>query len=272
MLYDTHMHTVHSDGRQEVEDMCQRAIADGVNGITITDHADMNFYEERNHLERIKACINDVEAAKERYQGKLDVLCGVELGEYLYAPENAKKILALPGFDAILCSVHLVPQARWEKPYNRIPFSEDGSDAELVDYLRLYFDLLSDTVDAFDFDILAHISCPVRYMTGLHQRKVDAMQFAPKIREILQKIIDRNIALEWNTGGLYEKFHDCNIQNDEIFALYRSMGGTMVSLGSDAHHSVSICHSFPEAINSLKKLGFDGYYYFHNRTPQKVMF
>lgn len=269
-MFDTHMHTLNSDGRQTVEDMCRYAIQRGFDGITITDHADMNFYESRNHLERIGNGIREIAASKEKYEGQLKVYCGVELGEYLYAPENAKKILALTDYDTILCSVHLVPAARWEQPYNRIPFSEDGSDEELVDYLKLYLDLLSDTIDAFDFDILAHISCPVRYMTGLHERKTDIMMFEPKLREILQKVIDRNIALEWNTGGLYSKFHFCNIQNDEIFALYKSMGGSMVSLGSDAHSADGICNCFADAKARLKNLGFENYYYFENRVPQSV--
>jgi len=269
-VYDTHMHTVNSDGRQTVDDMCQAAVEKQFGGITITDHADMNFYESRNHLERIGVGIQEIAAAKEKYADRLKVLCGVELGEYLYAPENAKKILALTDYDAVLCSVHLVPAARWEQAYNRIPFSEDGTDEELVDYLKLYLDLLSETIDAFDFDILAHLSCPVRYMTGLHGRKTDIMMFEPKIREILQKVIDRNIALEWNTGGLYSKFHFCNIQNDEIFALYKSMGGTMVSLGSDAHGTGGICNMFTKAKESLRELGFKNYYYFENRIPQAV--
>lgn len=269
-MYDTHMHTVNSDGRQTVDEMCLAAIENGVSGITFTDHADMNFYESRNHLERIANCISEVGQAKEKYAGKLKVQCGVELGEYLYAPENADKILALTEYDAILCSVHLVPAARWEQPYNRIPFTDDGTDEELKNYLRLYFDLVSDTVDSFDFDVLAHLTCPVRYMTGLHKRQTDVMQFEPKIREILQKIIDRNIALEYNTGGLNPKFNFCDIQNEEIFSLYKSMGGTLVTLGSDAHGITGICHGFEKAKATLKKCGFDQYHYFENRKPIAV--
>ena len=123
MLYDSHIHTTNSDGRNTLDEMCQSAIEKGVQGITITDHADMNFYESRDTYNRIKNAINQIREAQTRYAGKVDVLCGVELGEYLYSPENAKKILSLTDYDAILCSVHLVPAARWDRPYNRIPFS-----------------------------------------------------------------------------------------------------------------------------------------------------
>ena len=270
MIYDTHTHSTNSDGRQSVDEMCLSAIEKGVRGIALTDHADMNFYEERNTLQRMTQSISDIGVAKEKYKGKLDVFCGVELGEYLYAPENAKKILNLTKYDVILCSVHYLPQARWPQPYNRIPFHEDITDEELTEYLRLYFQLLSQTIDAFDFDVLAHITCPVRYMTGRYERVTDVMMFEDQIREVLKKIIDRNIALEFNTGGLYEKLHYCNIQNEEIFPLYKSLGGRLITLGSDAHSTGSVANQFDHTIAQLKSYGFDAYHYYENRIAKEI--
>lgn len=262
MLYDSHMHTTHSDGRSTVTEMCESAIEKGVAGITLTDHADMNFYESRDTCNRIKGALRDYRRAQETYEGKLEVMRGVELGEYLYAPENAKKILGLTDYDCILCSVHFLPAARWDKPYNRIVFSEDGTDEELREYLKLYFDLLSDTMDAFEFDVLAHIACPVRYMTSKYGRPTNVLDFEPKIREILQKVIDRNIALEWNTAG-------CR-QNEEIFKMYYEMGGRLITIGSDAHSINGIAVGFADAQAYLKSCGFTHYHYFKNRIPQPV--
>ena len=262
MLYDSHMHTTHSDGRSTVTEMCESAIAKGVAGITLTDHADMNFYESRDTYNRIKDAIANYRQAQLKYEDQLEVMCGVELGEYLYAPENAKRILNLTFYDCILCSVHLVPAARWDKPYNRIIFSEDGTDEELRDYLRLYFDLLSNTVDAFDFDVLAHIACPVRYMTTKYGRPTNVLEFEAKIREILKKIIDRNIALEWNNAGLR--------QNEEIFKMYYEMGGRLITLGSDAHSTAEMAKGFESVQAYLKSCGFTHYHYFKNRQPHSV--
>ena len=262
MLYDSHMHTANSDGKSTVAQMCQAAVEKGVKGITITDHADMNFYESRNTYNRIKEANRQNRRAQLEWEDQLEVLCGVELGEYLCGPENAGKILDLTLYDSVLCSVHFVPAARWDKPYNRIDFTNDGTDEELLEYMKLYFDLLSETVDAFDFDILAHIACPVRYMTTRHGRYIDVMRFEPKIKEILQKVIDRGIALEWNSAGL--RF------NEEIFALYYSMGGRLVTLGSDAHSHENIGRGFDQFQSFLKECGFTHYHDYKNRQPQAV--
>ena len=270
MIYDMHCHSTNSDGRQSVEEMCLSAIERGVTGFAVTDHADMNFYESRDTYNRICRSLEDIKRAREAYGDKLHLLRGVELGEYLYAPENADKVLGLNDFDVILGSVHLVPKARFDRPYNRIPFSEDGTDEEIREYLKLYFDLVSETVDAFDFDVLAHLTCPVRYITGVHQRPADAFEFEDKIREILEKVIKRNIALEYNTGGLNEKCHFCNVQNEQLFALYKSMGGKLVTVGSDAHYAIGIGKTFVTATTHLKELDFDSVCYYENRKPQMI--
>ena len=262
MLYDSHMHTTHSDGRSTLEEMCRAAWEKGVGGIAVTDHADMNFYESRDTCNRIQNAIAHIRSLQAEYAGRLDVMCGVELGEYLHAPEKAQQILSLTDYDVVLCSVHFVPEARWPMPYNRIPFDTDGTDEELTDYLRLYFDLLSDTVDAFDFDVLAHITCPVRYMTSKYKRKTNVMVFEDKLREILRKIIDRGIALEYNTAGFQ--------QLEDVFALYRSMGGTRVTLGSDAHEANSVARNFDQAIEQLRSLGFEQVCYYQNRKEHSI--
>ena len=262
MWYDLHMHTTNSDGKNSVDEMCRAAVEKGMGGIAITDHADMNFYESRNTPERIRQSIADIRAAQETYRGQLDVLCGVELGEYLYAPEKGNEILGLTDYDVILCSVHLVPKARWPMPYNRIPFDVDGTDEELRDYLGLYFDLLSETVDSFDFDVLGHITCPIRYMTSKYNRKTDVMVFEDKIREVLKKVIDRGVALEYNTGGFQ--------QADDVFAMYRSMGGTRITLGSDTHAFNGIGRKFDETAQKLREMGFETCCYYKNRQIHEI--
>ena len=270
MLYDTHMHSINSDGRKSVDEMCEQAIMQNLKGIAFTDHADMNFYEERDTYNRIRQSIQDVHKAREKYAGQLEVYCGVELGEYLMAPKHAMDILQLTDYDVILCSEHFLPNTKWDKPYNRINFSEEGTDEELFEYLDMYFNLISETLDSYDFDVLAHLTCPVRYMTGLHERKTDVMSFKNQIRKILKKIIDKGIALELNTGGMNQRFHYCNVQNEDIFKMYKELGGELITLGSDAHDTTTIAVAFDQMKKLLKSLGFEHYHYYEKRMPQKV--
>ncbi len=272
MLFDCHTHSTNSDGKNSIDELCINSIEKSLSGITITDHADMNFYNERNTFERIKNSIEETQEAKEKYKGKLKVLKGIELGEYTISPKKAQEVLSLNCFDAVLGSVHYVPKAGWFMSYNRIDFQNSMlSDNELNEYIDYYFDLLSETVDAFDFDILSHIHCPVRYMTGKWGRKTNIMLFEDKICTILEKIIKRNIALELNTVYLKDWEGNYNFSLDKILCLYKELGGKMVTLGSDAHNKDDVGRNFDEALPLLKMCGFDSYYYFENRKPKELL-
>ena len=272
MFFDCHTHSTNSDGRNSVDELCLSAIEKSIDGIIVTDHANMNNYNERNAYQCIKNSIRDIELAKSKFDGKLKVLRGVELGEYTIAPKKGQQLLSLNCFDAILCSVHLVPKAGWSVPYTKIDFQNNMlNEEEINEYIDIYFDLLSETVDAFDFDILAHIHCPVRYISGKWGRKSNIMLFEDKICGILEKIIKRNIALELNTIYLKDKEGNYNFSLDKILAMYKQLGGKMVTLGSDAHRAESVGNHFTEAVSLLKTCGFDSFYYFENRKPVEII-
>ena len=94
MIYDFHTHSINSDGFGTVDELCGFAIEKGIAGFALTDHADMEYYEERDTYNRIKKSIADALEAKEKYAGKLEVYTGVELGGDLADPEKAKELLS----------------------------------------------------------------------------------------------------------------------------------------------------------------------------------
>ena len=272
MYFDCHTHTVNSDGAHSVDEMCISAIEKGVDGITITDHADMHIYNESNVYEKIKNSMRDIEEAQEKYSDKLKIFKGIELGEYMLAPHNAKEILEADSYDAVLCSVHYVPQAGWFQTYSKLDFGNPAiTDDFIKEYTGFYFDLLSETIDVCDFDILSHIHCPARYITGKFFRECNIMLFEDKIKEILKKIIDRNIALELNSARMRvgDKIYTFHLK--EVLELYKQLGGKLITLGSDAHGKSYVAHNFDLATKMVKECGFNSIYYYEKRKAKEVL-
>jgi len=50
-----------------------------------------------------------------------------------------------------------------------------------------------------------------------------------------------------------------------------SLGGKMITLGSDAHIESSVACNFSEASALIKKCGFNSLYYFENRQPREIL-
>lgn len=269
MNFDLHTHTTHSDGKQSVFEMCESAIARGMHGIAITDHANVHTYDQRNLGERMPRCYDDVKIAKEKYGDQLKVLMGVEVGEYAFAPDKGALTLTLVPYDVVLCSVHFVPTARWDVLYSRIDFSDPSiSDEEVADYMHKYFETLAQNSAAYDYDVLAHITCPARYITGRHHRPTDVMKSKDLLEAILKNVIAKDASLEYNTCGVCcESFGHYNAQNEEVFKMYKALGGKKVTLGSDAHAIGGIGRGFEEAKAFLRSCGFENYCYYENRIP-----
>jgi histidinol-phosphatase (PHP family) len=80
--------------------------------------------------------------------------------------------------------------------------------------------------------------------------------FENEISVILQQIIERNLVLEINTSGLHDRAED-TYPSLKVVKLYKSLGGELISLGSDAHSIKHIAFQFPKIVTWLKSEGFN---------------
>jgi histidinol-phosphatase (PHP family) len=201
-LFDGHTHSDHSpDGGQTIDELCQSAITHGLHGVTITDHCDMWFYDSTDTYTRMTSSIADAEIAREKYDGTLWVGTGVEVAEYMFDPTHAEQIMNLTDYDVIIGSVHSIAYDNWDS-YSRANFDMTVPREKILTYLKRYFAEMQRMIECAHINVLAHITCPFRYINGKYGRNIDASIFAEQIEQILHDIIDKGIALELNTSGL----------------------------------------------------------------------
>ncbi len=263
-MYNLHVHTVHShDGHNTVDEMCEAAIKKGLKGIAFTDHDDLLAFNERNIYESLLALKEDVFKAKEKYKGKLTVLFGMELGEEYYEPELANKLKEVGGFDVILGSPHFFKESNNEHDICRsdIPTWQTN---RLKDFLSKYISILTEMAKNLDFDVLAHITYPLRYINLRYKNEYDYTVHNSEFETLLKAIIDSGKSLELNTSNSDEGFF---MPDENILKIYKKLGGKMITLGADSHRVEHIDKGLSSGIELLKKCGFDGYYYYEKRTP-----
>ena len=271
-MYDSHIHSKNShDARDTVDALCQAAIEKGLKGITITDHLDMHSYVRRNAYETIKQSIAEAREAREKYKGQLEVFCGVELGGFHLDREMGEKVLALTDFDTVIGTAHYIRRGKFPEAYSKEKYDRESiSDEEIIGFLGDYFDEMLDIVEAFDFQALAHLTCPLRYINGVFHRGINVMVHEDKIRSVLKRMIEKGIALEVNTSGYSEKYGYMFYPDRDVLKLYKELGGELVTIGSDAHACKNIAMGFDGAKALLRELGFERYYYFVKGRPMAV--
>lgn len=271
IFYDSHVHSCHSpDSQQPFQEICQLALEKGLRGISITDHADMWFLEEFHTFEELKGSIADAKAANAYYGNRLKVFCGVELAEFQDDPQSGEKILNLTDYDVVLSSVHSLHFEDWDDAYSKVCFDEAAApESKIMRFLDAYFTKLRRMAAGDDYDILTHLTCPLRYINGKYGRKIDIHPFKDQITEVLQTLIRREKSLEINTSGI-NSFYGAFMPEQEILEEYYALGGRLITLGSDAHTANRLGNAFPEAAAMLKKIGFPGYYYYERRKPNMI--
>lgn len=265
-FFDSHSHThFSSDSQCDPVDLCEAAIEAGLIGIAITDHMELSPWQRDSILSdwpKIQASFQTIQELKRRYAGRLHICAGIELAEEnRHLSEMTEVVRGLP-FDVVIGSVHIL---RGDPAYSVIDFSE-YSESELIDFLDRYFTEMAELVETGDFDVLAHLDCPLRYVVGKYGRAVDMTRYDDIIGKILQTVVRRGIALEVNTSG-WRGALNRTMPGFDILKRYYAMGGRRITLGADAHRADRVGNGFTEVAPLLQAIGFRTACYFMNRIP-----
>ena len=223
-------------------------------------------------ISRLKRSISQAEEANEKYKGKLRVFIGIELAEQLEDEKVLSELMGLADYDVVLASRHYIRYFKdeWETPYSRIDFSH-RSDNEIREFFLLYLEGVRELAEKADFDILTHLTCPLRYINGKFKRGVRVEDYENEIRDILKLVIARDRVLEVNTSGLGNS-HGETMPCDKVLSWYKELGGRKISLGGDSHVCGKVANGFDTEIEILKKLGFNSHCYFEKRKCHEIAF
>ncbi len=261
VLTDFHTHSECSpDGFAPMAAMAAAGKAAGLREMCLTDHIDLlDGAGRRTFTYDWTPVLTQYRRARELEDASFSLRLGAELGGAQVSPPHAKAILAGADLDFVIGSVHNKSEEL------------DGGDFYYVDYdspetchemLDDYFRNLLAVAQLGLYDSLGHVIYPLRYMNLRDGQSVTLEPHRGAIREIFTAVLDLDRAVELNTwcGRTVEDWR-------ETMSLYRAMGGTRVTLGSDAHHPEGVAGGIREACALLRELGFEGVTTYQARRP-----
>ena len=262
-IIDTHTHTDNSfDGNHSPVYMCEAACNKGLKALAFTDHCEVDAFNadgERN----VRQAFFEIAKAKSAFMGKLLVLNGIELGQPAYDIETAKKILSSQKFDVVIGSVH---NLRNRQDFYYI---KDFTGIDIKSTLEEYFNELLIMLEWGNFDILAHLTYPFRYLYSRNNIRVDINEYKPLVDQILSLAAEKNISLEINAAGLRQPINRLSPEFDTV-KRFKELGGKYVSVGSDAHYAQHIAVGIKDAMQVAKDAGFDCVTLFQKRQPVEI--
>lgn len=262
-LADHHLHSKFSfDSDEDIDNICISAVNKGINEIAFTDHMDMYTNKNFESILDCKGMYDAVMNAKEKYSDRLKIKVGVELGQPQANPYETERFYKSFDFDFIIGSVHNL---------------ENDVDAGDFDFIHNdcnhlyshYLDHLLILAQNFDYDVLGHLTYPLRYMFIRNSITVDLIQFTEKFKKLFEIVIEKGKGIEINTSGLRQGLNN-TLPPLYIVKLYKKCGGEVITVGSDAHNAFDVGSGLKEGYEILKEAGFKYFSVFNERKPDFI--
>jgi histidinol-phosphatase (PHP family) len=260
-MHDNHIHSKFSgDSHMEAADACQRAVEIGLKGLVFTDHVDYDYPNfDDNFLIDLNIYFEFFKKLQKEWKGKLDIRIGVEMGFQPHVLGEINKTLSKYPFDFVINSVHVIDLL---DPYTRAFFVDKTQHEAYERYLQ---EILCSIKSYDNFDIIGHIGYAARY-GDFKDKQLRYKDYSDLLDQILKATIDKGKGIELNTSGIRTDLHS-PIPGYDVFNRYFELGGEIITIGSDAHFTEHIGHSFLEATNYLKNIGFKNVVHFEERKP-----
>ncbi|MCL1952112.1 MAG: histidinol-phosphatase HisJ family protein [Oscillospiraceae bacterium] len=251
-LLDLHTHTDNSfDGHHSAVFLCETAVARHLRAVAFTDHVEMDFYREQSFDRTAKQSYFEIVKARSAFRGKLVVCAGVELGQPTYNLPEAEALVQQYSYDVVVGSIH---NLRGKKDFWFLPreeYENGGADA----LLREYFGELLLLAQWGKFDVLAHLTYPLRYIVGEHGIPVELARYAGQIDAVLEAAVRNKLALEINVSGLRQKLGQ-TMPGEELVRRFRALGGERITVGSDAHYAEDLGAGLEQGMDLALRCGF----------------
>ena len=148
ILADCHTHTQFSvDSEADIVKCVEKAIELGLSAYAITDHCECNRWFSKDHYpdettyqyfdfgRDFENSLTAVTAMKQKYSGKLNLICGVEMCQATHDLEIAEKIVSDERLDFVLGSMHQLPKT---EDFCFIDYSQYSLDG-IYDLAERYF-------------------------------------------------------------------------------------------------------------------------------------
>lgn len=262
-IFDSHVHSCNSfDAKDSIDELCKVAIEKNIGGFCITDHLEMNEYDF--HIKGIKSSHDEMRKCIERYKDRLDLRIGIEMGQPLQNVEAAESVLSEYPCDFIIGSLH---NSKNEKDFYYM--EKEDFKYRIYDLLDKYYNEYYETVKWGNFDVIGHITYPLRYVEGIHKMKIHIEKYDEIIDEMLKTAVNKNIGIEINVSGFRQPY---NRQFPEMKHIkkYVEYGGEIITIGTDTHSKETLGQDFEKGKKLILEAGLKNYCMFTNRQPNFI--
>lgn len=271
MFADYHVHSAYSDDSEyPLEQVIRDAVAMGMDEICLTDHVDYGIkrdWDEGGEIAyrgsqplanvdypRYMAQLHELQ---QRYGDRIRIKIGLEFGMQTHTIPRYRALMARYPLDFVILSIHQVgDQEFWTQDFQRGRTQQEYNEG-------YYEELLAVMQEYKDYSVLGHLDSITRYDK---QGVYPFGRVRPIVERILRRAIEDGKGIEVNTSSHRYGLSDTT-PSVEILKLYRELGGTILTIGSDSHAPAHLGTYIEEARAMLREMGFRQFCTFERMQP-----
>ena len=270
MFCDYHVHSRYSDDScYPMEDCVKDAIDMGMDEICFCDHVDYGVKLDPMDLEeemRANTVLNvdypryfaQLSALQEAYRGQITIRKGLEFGMQTHTIAAFERLQKQWPLDFVILSIHQVN----DQQFHLREFQKGKSEEQ---YHKAYYEELLAVIRQYKgYSVLGHLDLMKRYDDK------DGYDGFVRHRELIVRILKQVIAdgkgIELNTSSVRYGL-DSLLPDERILRLYRELGGTILTIGSDSHAPAHLGTGIEEQKKTLKTIGFTHFCTFERMRP-----
>lgn len=260
-----HTHTCYCDGKDAPEDLVREALARGFSVLGFSGHGfsrfDGDFCMNQEETERYR---REVLRLKEAYQGRIELLLGVEMDYYGEKDDYP--------YDFVIGSVHSVEKdGAVLSVDNTAEIMEDnvtryfGGDYRA--YVERYYEIEADVLRKTGADIIGHFDLVTKFNEGNRYFDEEADWYRAAALGALRRLAagaaedagdaGKKPVFEINTGAMARGYRTRPYPADFILEEIEALGCPVI-LSSDCHDRQQLDYGFEE-VRSMVKTGNRGY-------------
>lgn len=239
-MFDLHMHTTWSDGKNTPEEMILEAIRLGLETVGISDHSSGDPCGMT--LEQSADYRAEIAALKEKYAGQIRVLCGLER-DFLTEDFNE--------YDYTIGSVHWLPMPDGHRvsidwtPEKLREGAEKYFGGDFYALAEAFYAAEARVVEVTKCDIIGHFDLVSKFIEVDPAFDVKHPRYVKAWQQAADELLKTGKPFEMNTGAMSRGYRTEPYPAKDIRDYIRAHGGKLI-MSSDAHAKENITYGFKE--------------------------
>ncbi|MEG2000230.1 MAG: histidinol-phosphatase HisJ family protein [Evtepia sp.] len=264
-IADYHTHSNCSpDGTVPMIEMAKAARTMGLSELCLTDHCDLLSLDGKKRTTEFdwQPILSQRKDMLQAFGREIQLPMGLEFGMSFLDSVAAEKILKEPGLDFVIGAVHNHSEKAGGSDFY---FADYETEDDCYRALDDYFDSVLALSKTDYYDVLGHISYPLRYMRGDYKQPISLYRYTDHIRLMLTRAADKGRGMEVNTwkGQTLSEWIP-------ILKLFKECHGEIITVGSDAHATAPLGGGIKEAYTMLGDFGFRYVAVYRERKPEFI--